>query len=383
MKQLNLNIPHVPPGGDQPDDTRQTSEPELTKLTDLMARFVNDVERAGLVGETENAKIIFLAAVSAKLSKPLNVTVQGSSSAGKNYLMSKVAGFIPEHDQIFLTGMSPKYLNHCGKDEFCHTAVFIAEYEGVKGADYSIRTFQSEQRIEWGFTEASNKGISNKKRVVNGPAAFIQATTRATLHPENETRLLFVQMDESPEQTRAIMERQAAEAAKQIEARSPCLYVAWHNLLNGLEQWEVNIPFALKLFRGFPADPVRSRRDFPKLLALIEASAFLHQGQRMKDDEGNIIATNQDYQIAKELFEHCYAAGPDRQVRELVKATASIGMDSFTVAGLQGKLHWGKSKTYEVLRRAEECGRVAPDGWGQYKLLQADVEYPLNLPPEV
>jgi hypothetical protein len=379
-----LSPPSVAPKVAPPTVPAPTSEVELWKETDLLARFARDVERAGLVGEAQNAKIIFLTAVSAKLSKPLNVTVQGSSAAGKNHLMAKVAQFIPEDDQKFLTGMSPKALMHSGEHEFEHKAVFIAEYDGVSGADFAIRTFQSEQLIEWQYVEPSEKGIAKKAKRVKGPAAFIQATTRATLHPENETRLLFIQVDESETQTRAIMERQAVEATGGVTA-SDAACAGWHGLLWGLKAKAVVIPFAPGLARVFPGNRVRSRRDFPKLLALIEASAFLHQGQRPRDGKGNIVATGQDYSIAKDLFEHCYSSGPDKQVRELLKAAQTFQGPGFSVADLMGQLRWGKTKVYEVLSRAQDLGCIAPDEFqrGRFVLLRAEADPALDLPPDV
>jgi len=199
-----------------PSDNIPLTNPSysLSQEEDLIRRFVQDVEQAGLVGEKNNATTVFLCAVSAHLQRPLNVTVQGASSGGKNHLIGTVARFIPDDMQKFLTGMTPKVLMHAREDEYEHKAVFIAEYEGVSKADYAIRTFQSEQVIKWEFVQTSSKGIEGKKKVVRGPAAFIQATTRPVLHPENETRLLFIQIDESAEHTRAIMRRQAQEAAE-------------------------------------------------------------------------------------------------------------------------------------------------------------------------
>lgn len=267
---------------------------DLRSESDLLGQFARDAELAGLVGEKENAKVIFLAAVSARLEKPLNVSVGGSSSAGKNHLTGTVARFIPEEHKKILTGMSPKALMHSEENEFRHKAVFIAEYEGVAGADYAIRTMQSEQAIEWEFVDSSSKdGIHKKSKKVNGPAAFIQATTRATLHPENETRLLFVQVDESAAQTRAINVRQALQAEKKAASCSPDVYAEWHELIRSLEQKPVRIVFATQPAECLPGERIRSRRDFPKLLGLIEASAFLHQHQRPRDIEGNIVAVPQ------------------------------------------------------------------------------------------
>jgi hypothetical protein len=308
--------------------------------------------------------------------------VGGASSAGKNHLTGTVARFIPEEDKKILTGMSPKVLMHSAEDEFQHKAVFIAEYDGVAGADYAIRTMQSERVIEWAFVESGRDGLQKKTKRVKGPASFIQATTRVTLHPENETRLLFIEMDESGDQTRAINKRQAQEAEKRVAPCPQPVYAIWHEFFRGLGPRPVVIPFASQLAEVLP-DRVRSRRDFPKLLGLIEVSAYIHQHRRPKDTLGNIVALPEDYLISKELFEHCYYAGPDNKVGELVEAAQQLGQE-FRVADLIRVTGWGKSKTYQVLGRAEDLGNIAAgEKLGRYCLMLSHVEAPLNLPPKV
>jgi hypothetical protein len=107
---------------------------------------------------------------------------------------------------------------HSEKDEWRHKAVLIAELEGVNGADYGIRTMQSEKKIVWEFVDSSEGGIKKRRNEVDGPAAFIQATTQLRVHAENETRQLSVHLDESPEQTRAINYRQAMQSACLVPA---------------------------------------------------------------------------------------------------------------------------------------------------------------------
>ncbi len=70
--------------------------PALAEEPDLIERFKEDVELAGLVGEKQNAVAVLLCAASAKLPKPINLTVQGASAAGKNHLTGMVARFIPD-----------------------------------------------------------------------------------------------------------------------------------------------------------------------------------------------------------------------------------------------------------------------------------------------
>jgi DNA primase len=308
-------------------------ETALSAERDLLERFKLDVERQGLVGEKNNACVAFLAAVSAKLTTPLSVTVQGSSSSGKNHLLNCVCEFIPERDKKIISGMTSKVLMHAGETEYEHKVVVIAEYEGAKKADYAIRTFQSERRIQWEFVDTKgSRGIQKKTNTVNGPAAFLQATTESVLHPENETRLLFVEIDESKEQTAKINLQQALFAAGQALDRCNAVQ-EWRTLLGSLKtDMKITIPFATQIVPFFPAERVRSRRDFPKLLGLIEATAYLHQHQRDRGDDGAIIASPADYITAKKLFEHCYEFGPDRRLEELLRQAQKLG--TFRVADI-------------------------------------------------
>jgi len=355
----------------------------LHETENLIERFLKDVEERGLVGEQANASTVLLCATSACLSSPLNLTVSGESSAGKNYLLSAVAAFIPEESKKFTSGLTPKALMHAAEDEFQHKAVFIAEYEGVAKADYAIRTMQSEKMIEWDFVD-TGKGIQKKKNRVKGPAAFLQATTRPVLHPENETRLLFVSVDESSEQTQAILRRQAETAERGALPDDEETIKNWHEFIRSLKSMNVAIPFASNLAAHFPVERVRSRRDFPKLLGLIETSAFIHQYQRAIQD-GRIIAGPHDYYAAKELFENCYATGPDTKLSELLSAAEDLyAKGTFRVSDLIEKTGWGKSKVYMVLARAEELGCIAEtEIRGVYNFIRNSAVPPLELPDEI
>ena len=55
---------------------------ELLKSPDLLSRILADFERCGIVGETTNKLVGYLAAVSRKLDAPLAVVIQSSSAAG-------------------------------------------------------------------------------------------------------------------------------------------------------------------------------------------------------------------------------------------------------------------------------------------------------------
>jgi len=63
-----------------------------------------------------------------------------------------------------------------------------------------------------------------------------------------------------------------------------------------LQPKAVVIPYSEALADLTRPAAVRLRRDFGKLLALIQIHALLHQGSRSRDQNGRIIAKFTDYE---------------------------------------------------------------------------------------
>src|SRR5918999_965939 len=77
---------------------------------------------------------------------------------------------------------------------------------GGEGAEFSIRTLQSDHVLKWEATEKQADGtMANVEYEVEGPTVIVQTTTRNHLHPENETRVVPIYLDESSEQTDKIV----------------------------------------------------------------------------------------------------------------------------------------------------------------------------------
>ncbi|KKL62173.1 hypothetical protein LCGC14_2187850 [marine sediment metagenome] len=346
----------------------------LTTEANLLDKFSEGIESAGLVQEADNSKIILLCALSARLDSPVSLTVQGNSSSGKNYIMESVTRFLPKEFFILKTGMSSKALMHLGSDEVKHKALFIAEYEGVKDADFSIRTLQSEGRIEWTFVDTTKSGLKAVTKITEGPVAFIQATTRNILHEENETRQLFIRADESPEQTKIIIRRQAINYMNGVKPGSEyyeSVFKPWRVFFGNLKPMPIKIPFAQDIGADFAIDRLRSRRDFPKLMEMIKVSAFLHQNLREQKD-GFLIVSNDDLNMVKPLFDYCMSQIPEQKIFILINAVKKIELeDGYKVSDLLEEMKMGRTSATEINRRAEEKGYVSEvEGRrGYYKLM--------------
>lgn len=157
----------------------------------------------------------------------------------------------------------------------------------------------------------------------NGPVAFMVTTTRNKLHPENETRMLPIEVDDSPAQTRAVLGMVA-----QIEGLNKALaavdFAPWHDYQRWLAAGErrVLVPFANELAALIPPKSVRLRRDLGQLLRAIKAHALLHRNHRRLSNKGSIVATiNEDYAAVRELMADLLATTAEVKVRKALMET--------------------------------------------------------------
>jgi hypothetical protein len=294
---------------------------------DVLGYFAKELRRAGVVGEERLAKLLYLAVTSRLLPQPVSVAVKGPSSGGKSYAVGKVLGFFPQEAYYELSAMSEKALVY-SEEPLKHRFLVIYEAAGMKGefAEYAIRSLLSEGQLRY-LTVDKTAGGRLAPRLIEraGPTGLIVTTTLASLHPENETRYLSVTVVDTPEQTKHILRSLAKrKSAAVVEVEQ------WH----AFQRWlaagpaEVLIPFADEIVDLLPPTAVRLRRDFSKLLTLIQAHALVHQASRERDTEGRVIADVVDYEAVYGLVADLIAAGveatvPDT-VRETVEAVAEL-----------------------------------------------------------
>jgi len=116
---------------------------------------------------------------------------------------------------------------------------------------------------------------------VQGPTAVFFTTTNPDVDPETMSRFFVTGVDESREQTRAILSLQRRHrtlAGRQQEETMAALTRRHRNFQRLLRPLQVVNPYAEQLVYG--DDRLQSRRDQPKYLNLIGAVAFLRQMQK-------------------------------------------------------------------------------------------------------
>ncbi|WHZ27564.1 MAG: DNA primase [Nitrospira sp.] len=343
--------------------------PALAQEPNILAKFEKAIGERGMVGEERCAKVLYLAFTSRLLDQPVSVAIKGLSSSGKSFTTETTLKFFPATAYISMTAMSERALIYM-KDDFQHRTLVIFEAVALREereknesnlTAYFVRSLLSEGRIAYPVTvRDKQEGFVTKTIVKEGPTNVILTTTSTELHGENETRLLSLPTNDSPEQTKAVMRRLAEGMSHEVNVQE------WHALQNWLAVAEhrVIIPFSTYLADAIPPMAVRLRRDFKTLLRLIETHALLQQCSRDRDAEGRIIATPEDYFTVRGLVADLFAAGVGATVphtiRETVQAVQRIDSgEGATVLQIAKELKLDRSAAQRRTQAARERGYLA------------------------
>jgi DNA primase catalytic core len=249
----------------------------------LLDRLLADFTRCGVVGEETNKLIGYLAATSRKLDAPLAVMVQSSSAAGKSSLMEAVLSFMPEEDKVQYSAMTGQSLFYMGAMDLKHKILALAEEAGAARASYALKLLQSEGTLSIASTgkdPETGKLVTQAYRV-EGPVMIFSTSTAIDHDEELLNRCLTLGVDESREQTRAILSLQRQKRSLEglfARRQKERLLKVHQNAQRLLRPIAVRNPYADAL--TFPDERTRLRRDHEKYLTLIDTLALLHQHQR-------------------------------------------------------------------------------------------------------
>ena len=310
-------------------DTDKAEGVKLGRQADLTGEILRDMERLGLVGEAVNKLVGYLVMTSRKLADPLALLILSGSGAGKSLVQDTLLQLCPDEDLVKLTSLSDRALFYKGEDSLKNKVLAVEEVAGAEGAYYAIRNLISAKKlvIETTVKNPLTGQLTTQLNTVNGPTAVFQTTTQPNLDAETRSRFIVTGIDETPEQTRAILEaqrnRHTLEALRRKRQRDAIIqrHHAFQRLLRPLV---VVNPFEPLL--TYTEDRLAVRRDNPKYLTLILAVTFLYQMQRpVKHDPelGDYIETDlTDIAIANELAAALFGQSLDelsRPGRELLQ----------------------------------------------------------------
>jgi DNA primase catalytic core len=309
----------------------------LLKDPQLLDRLLTDFDRCGVVGEESNKLIGYLAATSRKLDAPLAVMVQSSSAAGKSSLMEAVLAFMPAEDKVQYSAMTGQSLFYMGAMDLKHKILALAEEAGAARASYALKLLQSEGTLSIASTgkdPETGKLVTQEYRV-EGPVMIFSTSTAIDHDEELLNRCLTLGVDESREQTRAILSLQRQKRTLEglfARRQKERLLKVHQNAQRLLKPIAVRNPYADAL--TFPDERTRLRRDHEKYLTLIDTLALLHQQQRETKSAAQdgehveyVEVTLADIEIANKLAHEALGRSLDElspQTRRLLESVSTM-----------------------------------------------------------
>ena len=137
--------------------------------------------------------------------------MKGRSAGGKSFLLQSVLKFVQPDTYVVRTGLSPNALAY-GSHDLKHRHLVVYEAAGLQGSEgnANLRSLLSEGHLTRETTIRQSDGTFGTQVVDReGPVGVLMTTTLNALHPEDETRLLSLRLDDDADQTRLVLIREA------------------------------------------------------------------------------------------------------------------------------------------------------------------------------
>lgn len=299
----------------------------------ILDELAGAIEKNGYAGDSAIPKLAYLVLLTGMLTKPVSLVIKGPSGSGKSYSLAAGRQFVPETAYEQFEGMSEKALVYLPNLDLKNRHLVIGEASGMADGNGRtlLRQLLSEGRVRYATVQSSDKGMEGKELpTLEGPTGLIMTTTATGLHPEDESRMLSVTMNESPELIKAALMAQAVGALTKPE---PIDVTPWHALYEWIKSGprKAHIPYVKNIANRLPYTHDRIKRDFPQVISLIEAHALLHSFTREQKEDGTIVANAQDYAAIRALLneplsQQLAVAVPDG-IRMVVEGVRKILME--------------------------------------------------------
>lgn len=277
------------------------------KDQNLIQNLKDDFQNLGILGEDENALILFLAMVSHKYENPFSVLCLAKSGIGKSYLLQKLSSCMPSGSFSFHTQISENALYYFDSDQLDGKVLFIEDLDWTHQMLLPLATLQTQGKL------IKTRATKNKDGMLHSTTFEVQARLcliACAYSEKNYENLslpfLCLHLNHSHTQDIEIMNYQRRASAglidktaiAQTERRLKCLIAS-------LENVSVINPFAPLI--ELPEDVPHPRKTLLLLLDFINVVTFFHQRQRehrVNEQTGEIYieSTPEDIKLAFSLL---------------------------------------------------------------------------------
>ena len=303
---------------------------DLAHTSNIPDALEAEIRKQGFAGSADIPKLVYLALFTGMLQRPVSLLIKGPSGAGKSFSLRMGKQFIPESAYVEYEGMTEKALVYLEGLNLKHRHLVIGEAAGLADGEGRslLRQLLSEDIVRYVTVQSTSQGNKGTELPpLEGPCGLIMTTTATGIHPEDESRMISVNIQDSPEQIAEALISQALGSSKKEEPLNTEPWFALYDYVNSGPS-EVVVPYALAMAKKLPKTHDRIKRDFPQILSLISASALMHQCRRDLDDQSRVIANVDDYALVRSLVNEPISQGiavaVPEGIRSVVDATEEL-----------------------------------------------------------
>ena len=276
---------------------------KFLKSPDLIKKIDNLIEQAGVTGEENTRKLLFVIASSYKTNYNLHCLIQGISGSGKSHLVNTIGQCMPPEDVLSITRITGKSLYYYTHGELINKLLLIQDFDGLNDeAQYAFRELQSSGVVSSSITYKDKSGnILSTIRTVNSHFASLIVTTKSEIYYDNMSRCIVAGINESKDQTQKIIEYQNKKIMGHVmETNENNSKEFLQNCIRCLKNADVINPYADKV--NLPNETHMSRRLNYHFQQFIMQVTLLYQHQRKRDHLNRLITEPVDIKIACDIL---------------------------------------------------------------------------------
>lgn len=293
----------------EPSEEDSHSAVKLLKSKTLLKQLVAKLNTTGIIGENENATILFMALASHKFSNPFSVLCLAKSGIGKSYILQKLADCMPTNSFSFHTRISANVLYYFDSNDIQNKALLIEDLEWTTQMLTPLATLQTQGKLINTRTTKDKDGMLHSTTFeVIGNLCLIACAYSDKNYESLSLPFLMIHLNHSHQQDLAVMEYQKKCKAGQIKTEE--VHQAQHQLkclIASLQNVSIVNPFATLI--ELPSDIAYPRKSLLLLLNFIEVITYFFQYQReqtadKETGEVQLITHPDDIELAFNLLKN-------------------------------------------------------------------------------
>jgi hypothetical protein len=246
----------------------------------LIENLKTDFNNLGILGEDENALILFLAMASHKYENPFSVLCLAKSGIGKSYLLQKLSSCLPKNAFSFHTQISENALYYFDSNQLDNKVLFIEDLEWTHQMLMPLSTLQTQGKLIKTRATKNKDGLLHSTTFEVTAKLCLIASAYTEKNYENlSIPFLCLHLNHSQTQDIEIMNYQRRTSAGLIDkSLITNTEQRLKQIIATLENKTIINPFAPLI--ELPEDLPHPRKTLLLLLDFIEVVTYFFQCQR-------------------------------------------------------------------------------------------------------